>query len=95
MLDKDKKNSMISAVSNLITFKTLKTPFIRFTHKEDDQLEIEIALKCKFTFEDLDLKEKEIKENLDPYNICDSYNITYNSSVNISKTFFLVLLIKN
>ena len=80
-MDKESKNSEISSVSNLIAFKTLKKPSINITYVDDNQLEIEIELKCKVTFDDTDLKDNSIKQRLDPYNICHYFNISYSSAV--------------
>jgi hypothetical protein len=86
VLDKEKKSSEISSVSNLIRFKTLKKPSINITYVDDKRLEIEIEIKCKLTFEDTDLNDDSVKQKLDPYNICDYFNISW--SLSVSYFFF-------
>ena len=82
----------MSTVSNLIEFRTLKKPsFKNITQKDDNQAEIEVELKCKFTIEDLDLEDDVIKQKLDPYNICDHYNLTYNSLVSSISNCTLII----
>ncbi len=86
----EKRNSSISTLSNLISFKTLPKSVIKLKKIDDNLVIFDIKLKCNFNLNDSSIDDFKITRRLDHYVICNSINITLEATVCVILHFIII-----